>query len=103
MKRNRTNDNESAWKNVGDYGCRAYLVISNNTEFEPRNSETHIAVIQAYEDTTVESVDAACNVPIDVTGIVIPAGMCMYVVAKKVTISSGIGMLYYGADEMISG
>lgn len=38
---------------------------------------------------------ACWDAPTDVDGIIIPAGMCLYVKAESVTISSGCGVIYY--------
>ena len=82
---------------MGGYGCKYF---SSAGKIEPAISDRHISVIQATEDVTISSVEAAWDAPADVAGAVIPAGSCMFVKAKSVTISDGKGFAYYGAGAV---
>lgn len=64
-------------------------------EFKADGVGTFVSVIQAFEDTEILTVKACWDAPTDVDGIIIPAGMCLYVKAESVTISSGCGVIYY--------
>lgn len=64
-------------------------------EFKADGIGTFVSVIQAFEDTEILTVKACWDAPTDVDGIIIPAGMCLYVKAESVTISSGCGVIYY--------
>lgn len=94
MKVNESMANGYMIAGMGGFGCKTYDCASS-TKVEPADGR-HIAVIQAYDETTVESVEAAWDAPADVAGVVIPAGACLFVRAKSVTISAGYGVCYYG-------
>ena len=81
---NNTAASASAIASMGGYGCKKYNVPGGDAE-----------EIQAFEDTEILTVKACWDAPTDVDGIIIPAGMCLYVKAESVTISSGCGVIYY--------
>ena len=90
----------SAIASMGGYGCKMYNVSAGKPEeFKAEGMGTFVSVIQAFEDTEVKAVKAYWDAPTEVDGIVIPAGMCLYVKAESVTIASGYGVIYY---EMFS-
>ena len=104
MRVNNTAASASAIASMGGYGCKKYNVPGGNAEeFKADGVGTFVSVIQAFEDTEILTVKAseiltvkACwDAPTDVDGIIIPAGMCLYVKAESVTISSGCGVIYY--------
>lgn len=77
---NNTAASASAIASMGGYGCKKYNVPGGDAEeFKADGVGTFVSVIQAFEDTE----------------IIIPAGMCLYVKAESVTISSGCGVIYY--------
>lgn len=43
----------------------------------------------------IGTVDSYWDAPTSVDDLVIPAGQCLYLKAKSVTIKSGYGVLYY--------
>ena len=73
------------------------MVVKNTMFLEEtqKSSRQTVSVIQAFEDTEILTVKACWDAPTDVDGIIIPAGMCLYVKAESVTISSGCGVIYY--------
>ena len=80
----------------------AVMVVKNTMFLEETQKSskadgigTFVSVIQAFEDTEILTVKACWDAPTDVDGIIIPAGMCLYVKAESVTISSGCGVIYY--------
>ena len=75
---NNTAASASAIASMGGYGCKKYNVPGGDAE-----------------DTEILTVKACWDAPTDVDGIIIPAGMCLYVKAESVTISSGCGVIYY--------
>lgn len=83
---------------MGGYGCKKYEVLDGGEaqKIDVQDKPLFISVIQAFEDTAISTVEAMWDAPADVDGIVIPAGMCLYVKAKSVTITSGSGVIYYG-------
>ena len=86
----------SAIASMGGYGCKKYNVPGGDAEeFKADGIGTFVSVIQAFEDTEILTVKACWDAPTDVDGIIIPAGMCLYVKAESVTISSGCGVIYY--------
>ena len=78
---------------MGGYGCKYF---DEAGKIGPAIDDRHISVIQATEDVTISSIEAAWDAPADVAGAVIPAGACMFVKAKSVTVSDGKGFAYYG-------
>lgn len=96
MRVNNTAASASAIANMGGYGCKKYNVPGGDAEeFKADGIGTFVSVIQAFEDTEILTVKACWDAPTDVDGIIIPAGMCLYVKAESVTISSGCGVIYY--------
>lgn len=89
---------ESMITSMGGYGCKKYDVVAGNQPQKITSGKDglYVSVIQAFEDTTVDQVEYTWDAPADVDGIIIPAGMCLYVKAESVTISSGSGVVYYG-------
>ena len=65
MRVNNTAASASAIASMGGYGCKKYNVPGGDAE------------------------------EFKADGIIIPAGMCLYVKAESVTISSGCGVIYY--------
>lgn len=87
---NNTAASASAIASMGGYGCKKYNVPGGDAEeFKADGVGTFVSVIQAFEDTEILTVKACWDAPTDVDGIIIPAGMCLYVKAESVTISSG--------------
>lgn len=96
MRVNNTAASASAIASMGGYGCKKYNVPGGDAEeFKADGIGTFVSVIQAFEDTEILTVKACWDAPTDVDGIIIPAGMCLYVKAESVTISSGCGVIYY--------
>ena len=93
---NNTAASASAIASMGGYGCKTYNApVGKPKEFKAEGIGTFVSVIQAFEDTEIKTVNAWWDAPTDVDGIVIPAGMCLYVKAESVTIASGYGVIYY--------
>lgn len=88
--------NASMVAGMGGYGCMTYNATGAATEIVPKAPERHFAVIQALEDTTIETVKAAWDAPTELDGVTISAGSCIFVKAASVTITAGYGILYYG-------
>lgn len=93
MNADKTAATSSAIASMGGYGCAKY----ENTDEKKysANGDTFISVIQAYEETVIGTVDSYWDAPTSVDDLVIPAGQCLHLKAKSVTIKSGYGVLYY--------
>ena len=101
MRANKTQATASTVAGMGGYGCMVYNATGAATVFVPEVDERHIAVVQAFEDTVIKHVNAAWNAPASVDGITLPAGDCLFVKAASVEITDGVGIIYYGAGNVI--
>lgn len=94
MNADKTAATSSAIASMGGYGCAKYENIDEKKYFSS-GKDTFISVIQAYEETVIGAVESYWDAPTSVDGLVIPAGQCLYLKAKSVTIKAGYGVLYY--------
>lgn len=91
----------SAVAGMGGYGCMMYNATGAATKFEPEVENRHIAAVQALTDTVISSIAADWTAPADVDGLELPAGNCLFVKAASVTITDGVGVLYYGLGAAV--